>query len=1145
MLFVIKRNGKTQKFDSNKIVHAIEQAFKDVENTITTTATKTAESIAFIISQNSETLTVEQIQDKVEELLMSSSRKDVARAYIQWRYKRSLIRRENTTDKSLIELLTGNSEYWNDENANKNSKVVHTQRDYIAGITSTDITRRLLLPPDIVKAHDEGIIHFHDADYFAQNVLSNCCLINLEDMLQNGTCINGVFMEKPHRLITATTIATQIITAVSSSQYGGCTISLTHLAPFVNESRKRYIRKYMSIVYGNQYQKYSDSSDIDPEEQIYLDEEKLIQFNDSIPEDGLTEKMKLVYKLVNESLNKEIVDAMQTFNYQINSMTTTNGQAPFISVCMYLNEAEDERTKKDLALLIEQMLKQRIVGFKNKKGVYITPAFPKLLYFLEDDNIHPDSQYYYLTKLACECTAKRMVPDYISEKVMKELKGGEVYPCMGCVEGNEIITYKFNGHLYVESFERFWNRVSLEYTPQNQNMFNDNLYIDLNEMNVEIYDTSLGFVRVKKLIRNHSSEWCSVHLSNGRSVYCTLDHPFPTNRGRIRADELKIHEDIMRCNLHQYSEECINISRDLSWLLGFVLSFSQSIRKKLLSDSEHDMLQDIFESRLKSSLHIDESCSIDKLSTLFTDLKNIISDKLMRLLDFTNHPHIPNKIFSANKEAKLSFLAGVIDGGGFISSKLRKIQLSYTNKELALQTLALIQSLNVFSSIYINDVKARMIYNVEFEYFDEIRKFMVINPNIPEGKKYGRCFSSSFIERKSNTLPNIEDDIQKDKAFIESQIHPHVSHVIYFNKPMFSYDVETETDHFEVSTIYSHNCRSFLTPDRTTSNLAKAHNYKGHKYYGRFNQGVVSINLVDVAFSSDKDLSKFEQLLDERLELCHKALRIRHDRLRKGVSNMAPIMWQDGALARLEKDESIEKLLYDGYSTISLGYAGLYECVKWMTGESLTTEKGREFALHVLNRLNDKCKEWKYKENIDYSVYGTPIESTTYKFANNLKRRFGNDIFIRLDGHDRNYITNSYHIPVFEKIDPFEKLKIESEYQKLSPGGAISYIECSDLTKNTDAIMSVVKFIYDNIMYAELNTKSDYCQVCGFDGEIQIIDADNRLKWKCPNCGNMDQTKMNVARRTCGYIGTNFFNQGRTNEIRDRYVHLDNHDVEI
>ena len=728
---VIKRNGKKVKFDKEKIINAIEKAFLEVDGKVVDKSHQKAKEIAEYIESQDKNLSVEEIQDIVEDKLMASNRKDVARAYVRYRYKKEVLRKENTTDKSVFELLGGTSEYWNNENANKNARSVTTQRDYLAGITSTDITRRFLLDKDIVDAHDAGIIHFHDADYFAQNVLHNCELVNLEDMLQYGTVVNGVMIEKPHRLITAATIATQIILAVTSSSYGGCTVSLTHLAPFVRDSYNKY------------YKKYIDNG---------IDEE--------------TAK-----KLSEIDTKKEVADAVQTFNYQVNSMTNTNGQAPFLSVCMYLGETDEY--KEELAMLIEEFLKQRILGFKNEKGVYVTPAFPKLLYVLEEDNIHPDSKYYYLTELAAKCTAKRMVPDYISEKVMLENKidakgEGNCYPCMGC--------------------------------------------------------------------------------------------------------------------------------------------------------------------------------------------------------------------------------------------------------------------------------------------------------------------------------------------------------------------------------------RSFLTPDRFQTNLSNAKNYvEGKsKYYGRFNQGVVTINLPDIALSSKRDMDKFWKIFDERLELCHRALQARYKRLSMGVSDVAPILWQYGALARLEKGESIDKLLKNGYSTISLGYAGLYECVKYMTGYSHTGE-GKEFGLAVMQHLNDACNKWKKEENIDYSVYGTPIESTTYKFATKLKERFGKDIFVEMDGVDRDYITNSYHVPVFEKINPFEKLSLESEFQKLSPGGAISYIECSDLTNNVDAVLEVIKFIYDNIMYAELNTKSDYCQVCGYDGEIKIIDKDGKLDWQCPNCGNTDHSKMNVARRTCGYIGTNFFNQGRTDEIRNRYVHLDDH----
>ena len=726
---IIKRDGHIVDYCPDKIEAAIKKANAEVDEEDRVTDTQIRNIIKYIEGLKKKRMLVEDIQDTIEMRLMALGKYVLAKQYITYRYTRELVRRSNTTDLSIKELINGESEYWNTENSNKNATVVTTQRDYLAGITSTDITRRFLLPEDVVKAHDEGIIHFHDADYFAQNALHNCDLINLEDMLQNGTNINGVMIEKPHRFITAMTIATQLITAVSSSQYGGCTITLTHLAPFIRDSYNKYLDKY----------KKRKMSKEDCE------------------------------KFAKEDLKIEIRDGVQTFQYQINSMTTTNGQAPFLSVCMYIGETDEY--KEELAMMIEEFLNQRIQGMKNEKGVYITPAFPKLLYVLEEDNINPKGKYYYLTKLAAKCTAKRMVPDYISEKVMRELKKneygeGDCYPCMGC--------------------------------------------------------------------------------------------------------------------------------------------------------------------------------------------------------------------------------------------------------------------------------------------------------------------------------------------------------------------------------------RSFLTPDRSISlgNIAKAKNYvegKG-KYYGRFNQGVVTINLPDVALTAGKDMDLFWTVFDERLDLCHRALQARHKRLSRVTSDVAPILWQHGALARLEKGESIHELLHHGYSTISLGYAGLYECVKYMTGHSHTDNgKGKEFGLEVMKKLNDACCKWKEVEDIDYSVYGTPIESTTYKFAKCLRERFG-----KIKGiTDRDYITNSYHVPVFEEIDAFTKLKLESEFQRLSPGGAISYIETPNLENNLETVMEVIRFIYDNIMYAELNTKSDYCQKCGYTGEI-LIDDD--MEWYCPNCGNRDHNLLNVARRTCGYIGSNFWNRGRTQEIKERVIHIDNKD---
>ncbi len=730
---VIKRNGSEVVFDIEKIIAAITKANDSVEEGARLTPVqiqRIAQSVELHCVSMNRSPSVEEIQDQVEIQIMAHGAFEVAKHYITYRYIRSLVRRSNTTDEKILSLIECCNEEAKQENANKNPVVNSTQRDYMAGEVSRDITERVLLPEDIVEAHRDGIIHFHDSDYFAQH-MHNCDLVNLEDMLQNGTVITGTMIERPHSFSTACNIATQIIAQVASNQYGGQSISLTHLAPFVDISRKK-IRKVV--------------------------EAELAQI-------GAEPNEEAVSKLVETRLREEIRRGVQTIQYQVVTLLTTNGQAPFVTVYMYLNEAKNEQEKRDLALIIEETLEQRCQGVKNEAGVWVTPAFPKLIYVLEEDNITDDASYYYLTKLAAKCTAKRMVPDYISEKKMLELKG-DVYTCMGC--------------------------------------------------------------------------------------------------------------------------------------------------------------------------------------------------------------------------------------------------------------------------------------------------------------------------------------------------------------------------------------RSFLTPDRFTEtgvgNIANAGNYVPgeRKYYGRFNQGVVTINLPDVALSSGGSMDKFWDIFEERLELCHKALRCRHERLKGTLSDAAPILWQYGALARLKKGEPIDKLLYGGYSTISLGYAGLYECVKFMTGKSHTDPAATPFALQVMQKMNDKCKEWKLAEDIDYSLYGTPLESTTYKFAKCLQKRFG-----VIEGiTDKGYITNSYHVHVSEEIDAFEKLRFEAQFQALSPGGAISYVEVPDMQDNLEAVLQVMKFIYDNIIYAELNTKSDFCQECGYDGEIEIVEEDGKLVWHCPQCGNEDQDKMNVARRTCGYIGTQFWNQGRTQEIKDRVLHL-------
>lgn len=738
---IIKRNGSEVAFDLQKIINAIKAANKEVppDERLSKREVKFASrNVKDQCAAAGHTVTVEEIQDLVEDQLMALDHFSVARKYIIYRYVQNLKRHKNTTDDKILSLIESNNEEVKQENSNKNPSVVSVQRDYMAGEVSKDLTMRELLPSEVVTAHDEGIIHFHDADYYAQH-MHNCDLVNLEDMLQNGTVISGTMIEKPHSFSTACNIATQIIAQVASCQYGGQSISLAHLAPFVDVSRKKIRR------------------------QVYVELETI----GARPED------RVINQIVEKRLRDEVARGVQTIQYQVVTLMTTNGQAPFITVFMYLGEAKGEQERRDLALCIEEMLRQRYQGVKNEAGVWITPAFPKLIYVLEEDNVHEDSRYFYLTKLAAKCTARRMVPDYISEKKMREYKlskgevagSGDVYTCMGC--------------------------------------------------------------------------------------------------------------------------------------------------------------------------------------------------------------------------------------------------------------------------------------------------------------------------------------------------------------------------------------RSFLTPDRSGNgydNVANAGNWEPGKpkYYGRFNQGVVTINLPDVALSSGRDPNRFWELLDERLELCHTALRCRHERLKGTLSDAAPILWQHGALARLKKGETIDRLLYGGYSTISLGYAGLYECVRYMTGHSHTDKEATPFALAIMQRMNDRCSEWKAAEDIDYSLYGTPLESTTYKFAKCLQRRFG-----LVEGiNDHGYITNSYHVNVRENIDAFTKLKFESEFQRLSPGGAISYVEVPNMQDNLGAVIKVMQYIYENIMYAELNTKCDYCQTCGYSGEIHIVEDDGKLVWECPNCHNRDQSKMNVARRTCGYIGTQYWNQGRTEEIRDRVLHL-------
>ena len=1085
---VIKRDGRKVEFDKNKIIKAMESAYKEIRKEEGLDSfLDFAKEVADDIERKSVDYSVEEIQDIIENKLMASRYKDIAKAYIIYRNKRTNAR-ENTIDKTIDGIIERNDPYWVTENSNKNAMLETTVRDYLAGAVSTDKAKRHLLPSDIVEAHNKGIIHFHDMDYFIQHIY-NCCLINLEDMLQNGTVISGTYIDKPHKFSTACNIATQIIAQVASSQYGGQTISLAHLSPFVEETRNTIRKKHPE---------YSEA-------------------------------------MVEELTMDDIKAGVQTIQYQVVTLMTTNGQAPFITVYMNLDEIEEGKGREDLALVIEETLKQRILGVKNEKGVYVTPAFPKLIYALDEINIHEDSKYFYLTELAAKCTAKRMVPDFESNKIMKELKEGDKYPCMGCLVGNEIITYRYNNRLYVESFERAWDRLSDNFEIKEQSEGSRNLYIDVE--GVEIYDTEKGFVNVSRFIRNWSNNWIDVHFSNGRRLLCTTDHPFEIiDKGVVRAEDL-IQGDSVLINSNQYSEDRVFFDKDKAWMLGFLLCdgcySGGSIFASIAARQEDDIRDKFFNSVKKCfGLSCKEVLRQRGIKGNYKDLiiKSDGTNKVQKTISYLNrlfggsnkkYRHIPNEVFEWTIDAKYAFLAGMIDADGYISTKNNRSRVSIgsTNKELALQQMALAQALGMPAKMYYNHY----------------------SKSKPEAIRYGVSF--------------VPDDILMSMIVCEKKIAHYIENdVIGFNTSAkvekitkisdysdYSYDVTTDSEHFEVSGVYSHNCRSFLTPDRTKENYARALNYdkyKGHKYYGRFNQGVVTINLPYIALLSGKDENKFWELMNEYIELCHKALQYRHKRLVGTVSDVAPILWQHGAIARLEKGEQINELLLHGYSTISLGYAGVYEMTRYMTGEShMSSEKGRDFAMKVMKYLNDKCTKWKTEEDIDYSVYGTPIESVTYKFAQAIQRDFGNDIE---EVTNYNYITNSYHCNVREPIDAFSKLSKEAQFQNMSPGGAISYIEVPNMQNNIPAVLDVIKFIYNNIMYAELNTKSDYCQVCGYDGEIKIEEEKEtgKLYWKCPNCGNKDQNKMNVARRTCGYIGTQFWNQGRTQEIRDRVLHL-------
>ena len=978
---VVKRDGQIVDFDQTKIENAVNAAFKAAYGKLFDDDCKISEEIATCISDSkADVMEVEDIQDKVEYLLMQYEEYKVAKAYIKYRYDRELKRKANTTDKTILELVRGENKYYKTENSNKNHKLVTTQRDYIAGETSRDLTMRVLLPKEIVRAHESGEIHFHDADYFLEDTRTNCSLINLKDQLDNGTVVNGKMIESPHKLLTAMTITTQIITAVASSQYGGTTVTMTHLAPYVRKSYEKYLRVYREMF----------------EEEF--DDPELVD--------------KLVKKFADKALKKEIEDAVQTFNYQINSMSTTNGQTPFVTVFLYLGE--DKEYTKEVAMLTEEFFKQRLLGIKNEAGVYVTQEFPKLIYVAEEQNIHEDSEYFWLTKLAAKCMAKRMVPDIISEKKMFELKEGNCFPSMGCVDGHSVIDYKFNGERYVESFESAWNRLSgiFEVKLQDDKM---NHYIDT--PGIEIWDNKeKKYVKQYRIIRNTQSEWYRVSFTGGRYLDVTNDHPFEIiGKGVVKADDLKIGD-----KLYKRVADDVDIS----------------------------------------------NISIDSNSKMWNIGENINNDS-----------SIPQLLFNASLSEKLSFVAGLISNRGFeFYSDLLIIES--LNESLALQELTLFNELGLQPEIYKDSDE---LFIIIFKHKNILNKFC-------ENNNYN-IFEKGKILFKLNESETIE-----------------VKTIDAYHEVKYSYDVTTESEHFTVNEVYSHNCRSFLAPWK---------NEKGeYQFYGRFNIGVVTINLVDVALSSHGDMEKFWEIFEDRLEnLCHVALKCRINKLKGTLSDVAPILWQHGAFARLKKGEPIDKLIYGGYASISLGYAGLYECVKYMTGKSHTDgAEGEKFGLEVMDYMNKKCDQWKKEENIGYSIYGTPIESTTYKFAKSNREKFG-----VIEGiTDRDYITNSYHVPVFEEIDWFEKLRIESIFQAKSTGGAVSYVEGDDLQDNEDLVVQLIQYIYETILYAELNIKSDYCQVCGYDGEISLIEEGDELIWECPNCKNRNQSKMNVTRRTCG-----------------------------
>jgi anaerobic ribonucleoside-triphosphate reductase len=859
---------------------------------------------------------------------------------------------------------------------------------------------------------------------------------------------------------------------------------------------------------------------------VYVDvsrkkiKKELIKEFDNIGVDIEKEKIE---EITEKRLEKEIEESIQTLNYQINTMNGSNGQSPFLSIFIYLDDpdyADNKQVKEDTALLAKEVFKQRIKGFKNESGFWVAPTFPKLIYVLDEDNIHNDSKYYWLTELAAKCTSKRMVPDYISAKVMKELKQGDVYGVMGCVDGEEVIDYKLFGKRYVESFSRAWYRTGLYFEEKIQKNGKDN-YRDLKD--TYIWDNKEEkYVGLYKIIKNKTDEWLELSFSNGRQLDTTLDHPFEIEgKGMVYANDLTKDDKIL-VDHEMVSSNEISFNKDLAWALGLLLcdsSYDKSVILSLGLD-ENDIV-DNFSKVVKENLGLDINIKEQSRGKKgnYLDVSLIpneeikirqICDKLISLFGGSTKVNrkIPDEVYDWSREARLSFLAGIIDADGYINnnSALSKVQVGSTNKELSIQQMLLAQSLGMRASIYRNHYNSKdtnkIRYRVEFVATEELGEYII-------------------SEKKRKNIINVE----LTNKTIKSDDYCSLINKRKYNKDSFSYDVTTESEHFTVSGMYSHNCRSALTPDPIH-----------HKYKGRFNQQVVTLNLPDVALSSGGDINKFWDIFEHRMDIVHRALKLRTERLKGTKSDVAPILWQHGALARLEKGETIDELLYNNYSTSSIGYAGLYETVKYMTGLSHTDKKAKDFALSVLQFMNDKAEKWREEENISYSIYGTPLESTSGRLAEALKKRFGEIENIT----DKDFVTNSYHVPVFEEINAFDKLSFESEFQELTPGGSISYIEAPNMEGNIEGILSVIKFIYDNIMYAEINMPIDHCNNCGSDLEIPIIrDEEGKRVYECRVCGERDN--ITVIRRVCGYLGNiskNGANQGRLADIEARVLHL-------